>query len=145
MDVIRTTNNELLKDNQTIKEELDQLKQQQLARLEKEKSSERHILIRDMFSIPLTRLSEELKSHNLSETQVGIFSRPTITTTKLESDYPLLYTILRKVSEEFEINSAAMLLYLKEKKMWKQYVSFERRYYEIYLRTSELRFEPILT
>ena len=45
-----------------------------------------------------------------------IFFQPTITTTKLESDYPLLYTILQKVSEECEINSAMMLLYLKKKK-----------------------------
>jgi hypothetical protein len=73
-------------------------------------------LIRDLFLIPLDRLCEELKHNNLSETQVAIFSRSKIDGKKLSSDYPLLYAILQKVSEEFEIDPANMLNYLKEKK-----------------------------
>ncbi len=44
-----------------------------------------------------------------------------IDSTKLSSDYPSLYSILQKVSEEFEIHPADMLNYLKEKKYGNNY------------------------
>jgi hypothetical protein len=46
-----------------------------------------------------------------------IFSRSKIDSKKLSFDYPSLYSILQKVSEEFEIDPTDMLNYLKEKNM----------------------------
>ncbi len=72
-------------------------------------------MIRDLFLIPLDRLCEELRHKNLSKTQMTIFSRSKIDSKKLSFDYPSLYSILQKVSEEFEIDPTDMLNYLKEK------------------------------
>lgn len=74
-------------------------------------------MIRDLFLIPLDRLCEELRHKNLSGTQMTIFSRSKIDSKKLSFDYPSLYSILQKVSEEFEIDPTDMLNYLKEKNM----------------------------
>jgi hypothetical protein len=76
MNDIKTTNNHLLTDNETIRKKIEQLEEQESKRIEKEKCYERQILIRDLFSTPLDRLCEELRLNNLSETQVSIFSNP---------------------------------------------------------------------
>jgi hypothetical protein len=71
MDDIKTTNNQLLTDNQTTRKKIEQLEEQESKRIEKENCHERQILIRDLFLIPLDRLCEELRHNNLSETQVA--------------------------------------------------------------------------
>ncbi|CAF2928523.1 unnamed protein product [Rotaria sp. Silwood2] len=134
MDNIKTTNTKLLTDISAMQEEqkefkkkieqleqqelkkIEQLEQQELKRIEKEKYCERQVLIRDLFSIPKDWLCEELMHNNLPDTDVKIYLKRETDSKKLSSEYPLLYSILQKVSKEFEIDPVHMLYYLKEKK-----------------------------
>ncbi len=73
-------------------------------------------MIQDLFSIPKEHLFDELKRNNFSEDQIDIFLKLKIDIIKLSSDYPELYSVLQKVSQEFDIDPVNMLHYLKEKK-----------------------------
>ncbi|CAF1430602.1 unnamed protein product [Rotaria sordida] len=128
MDDIKKTNTQLLtdieamqKEQKEFKEKIEQLEERELKRIEKEKCSERQALIRDLFLVPKNRLRKELIRNNLPETQVEIYSKRKIDSKKLLSDYPLLYSILQKVSEEFEIDPVHMLNYLKQEKDLNKY------------------------
>lgn len=90
MNHIQTTNVQLLQENQIIRQKLEQLEDQALKALVKEKQFERRVVIRDLFTWLLNRLCDELKRNHLLETQVTIFSRSTMDINKLLSDYPLL-------------------------------------------------------
>ncbi|CAF4981254.1 unnamed protein product, partial [Rotaria sp. Silwood1] len=123
MDNIKTTNTKLLTDIEAMQKKqeefqkrIEQLEQQELKRIKKEKYRERQVLIRDLFSIPKDWLCEELIHNNLPDTDVKIYSKRETDSKKLLSEYPLLYSILQKVSKEFEIDPVHMLNYLKEKK-----------------------------
>ncbi|CAF3667407.1 unnamed protein product, partial [Rotaria sordida] len=99
-----------------IEQEVTNLRNNELKRQRKEKLQEKQILIRDLFNIPIQRLSQEIEKHNLNKNQINIYYKTTINSNKLSSKHPLLYQILDEVSKEFGVDVDQMLTCFKQKK-----------------------------
>jgi hypothetical protein len=100
---------------------IQQLEDNELKRLNQEKTREKNMLIRDLFNVPKDKLLEQLQMNNLSEKQMDIFVDQTIDCVQLLSDYPILFACLETVAKQFTLTPDQLMFYLKEKKQSNYY------------------------
>jgi hypothetical protein len=116
MDKIEDENKQLRADLQSQFKQIEKLALNEMKRSQKEQTTERQLLIRDLLVIGRERLIEEFNNRQLSKNKIGALYNINMDITQLSSKHPAVYEVLNDVANEFGLNSAQFLILLREKR-----------------------------